>query len=386
MFLAVGSLYSGLSSKARSSTTESAHTDSETATQTNSEASTGMRTSSSMSTIDTVRLIKAFGPERVRPSSKLSRLYSTIDLQKKRTVEISKKQKSPKKMADTDSVMSSNGSWEPSPALRHKRSGKVLNKGIQTGELEIVMSATRKNTRDVGTTFPSPGGELTVTCAQGSPGQRGSLIHQPLQPDDVKSDDRKENKRTAQRGPGPVWFEPMSNAKPWREPLREKNEQDEVPRRADHLLNRSQLISDAQSKSPRPFVKITLQESLKTHRPKFIFRSGERVKRLRLLAKERKLQNMFQNERDELFNQPVPREVSNYQNPYKDSRKSQRNDSIPRKEMVQRSKRIYEQLPEIKRRKEEEKRRSEYESYRLKAQLFRKKVTNNILGRKTPWN
>ncbi|XP_063781447.1 centrosome-associated protein ALMS1 isoform X2 [Pseudophryne corroboree] len=352
-----GSLYSDLPSEKRSTVTESASTESEAATQTSSEVTIRTGSSGSMSTIDTVRLINAFGPERVRPSSKLSRLYSTIDLQKKKPSEISKKpsrgsshrqqsgmgiselQKSPKK-----DLAFSDISWEPSAALKHKRGSKVHNKGIQAALSWFVPA------------------------------------------DDVQSDSRKENKMRPQRGPGQVWFEQMTNAKPWREPLREKNLQDLVTRREDHLQTRSQILSDTESKSPRPFVRVTLQESLKTHRPDFIFRSGERVKRLRLLSKERKLQQMFQSEREELFNQPARGRVSRRQNPITDSRRSQRNSAIPRSEMIARSRRIYEQLPEITRRKDEEKRRTEYESYRLKAQLFRKKVTNHILGRKTPWN
>ncbi|XP_066863420.1 centrosome-associated protein ALMS1-like [Kogia breviceps] len=47
---------------------------------------------------------------------------------------------------------------------------------------------------------------------------------------------------------------------------------------------------------------------------------------------------------------------------------------------------IYEQLPEVQKKREEEKRRSEYKSYRLRAQLYKKKVTNQLLGRKVPWN
>lgn len=34
--------------------------------------------------------------------------------------------------------------------------------------------------------------------------------------------------------------------------------------------------------------------------------------------------------------------------------------------------RIYEQLPEVQKKREEEKRRSEYKSYRLRAQLYKK--------------
>ncbi|XP_030874004.1 (E2-independent) E3 ubiquitin-conjugating enzyme FATS-like [Leptonychotes weddellii] len=42
--------------------------------------------------------------------------------------------------------------------------------------------------------------------------------------------------------------------------------------------------------------------------------------------------------------------------------------------MIQRSKRIYEQLPEVQRKRDEEKRRLEYKSYRLRAQLFKKRT------------
>ena len=39
--------------------------------------------------------------------------------------------------------------------------------------------------------------------------------------------------------------------------------------------------------------------------------------------------------------------------------------------------RIYEQLPEVQKKREEEKRRSEYKSYRLRAQLY-KKVSQSL--------
>ncbi|CAN2388318.1 hypothetical protein PRIEUP_LOCUS16264 [Pristimantis euphronides] len=403
------SLYSDPLSEVKSTVTDSASATTES--QVGSDTLSG---SGSASTIDTIRLINAFGPERVLPSSKLSRLYNTIDLQKKRTEDIMKVSKwtstgreqsrmemrepMRSKMAEVESVASSNSSWEPSPALRQKKSSRGLNKGVQAGELEIVMSATRKNTRDVGTTFPSPAGERLMSTTEPAVSVnmeantrkfkskvKVSALHIPpglswfVPAENLKAESRKENEPRVWRNPGSAWYEPVTSTKPWREPLREKNEQDRVTERRDGHVHGTGVISSVPAK---PFIRVTLQESLMSHRPDFIFRSGERLKRLQLLTEERKLQNIFQSERDALFNQP-PRSGAPQ---YKDSRVSQQNRTVPKKEMIQRSKRIYEQLPEIRKRKEEEKRRSEYETYRLKAQMFRKKVTNCVLGRKTPWN
>lgn len=43
------------------------------------------------------------------------------------------------------------------------------------------------------------------------------------------------------------------------------------------------------------------------HRPDFISRSGERVKRLKLVMEERRIQSVLQSEREELFNAPEKR-------------------------------------------------------------------------------
>ncbi|NWU25430.1 ALMS1 protein, partial [Dyaphorophyia castanea] len=143
-------------------------------------------------------------------------------------------------------------------ALSNKRRTRMLNKGIQAGDLEIVSSATRKHTRDVGVTFPTPrcsqelqeppgpwqGGRGGAGGAAGAWPQRraqpGRLLldrrtkRSRLHPqqgtpwlvsaEDLKCESRKENQSSATAGPGPAWFEPWSSSsKPWREPLREKN-------------------------------------------------------------------------------------------------------------------------------------------------------------------
>ncbi|XP_059883741.1 putative ALMS1-like protein [Delphinus delphis] len=139
----------------------------------------------------------------------------------------------------------------------------------------------------------------------------------------------------------------------------------------------------------KPFVRATLQESLQLHRPDFISRSGERIKRLKLIVQERKLQNMLQSEREALFN--TVQEWQGHRDamhllPKRDFLAAQKKRPVGKKEMIQRSKWIYEQLPEVQNKREEEKWRLEYKPYWLQAQLYKKKVTNQFLGRKVPWN
>ncbi|NXU75862.1 ALMS1 protein, partial [Oreotrochilus melanogaster] len=158
-------------------------------------------------------------------------------------------------------------------ALTHKRRARMLSKGIQAGHLEIVSSATKKNTRDVGVTFPTPspcqpnqgpqepwccvdgifgGSDGVVTDHQaagskekqkGQPGNffvekraKRNRLHLPpgiswfVQAEDLKSESRKENHSNPFPGPGPSWFEPLPSTKPWREPLREKNWEEQQQR------------------------------------------------------------------------------------------------------------------------------------------------------------
>ncbi|XP_070091427.1 centrosome-associated protein ALMS1 isoform X2 [Equus caballus] len=409
-----------------STTTSPAESD--TLTQTDKEVTLHDR-SSSISTIDTARLIKAFGHERVCLSPRRIKLYSSITDHQRRYLE--KRSRKNKKVLDTcrpqitsehtrrkhiqvanhmissDSISSSTSSfWSSTSTLCNTQNVHMLNKGIQAGNLEIV-NGVRKHTRDVGMTFPTPSSteareeDSDVTSWSEENVEEKRLLTNYLGDkrlrkneqscregvswfvpvENVKSCPKKENLPKL-RGPGISWFAPITSTKPWREPLREQNWQ------GQHMDNHGSLAGSGRDPL-RPFVRATLQESLQLHRPDFISRSRERIKRLKLIVQERKLQNMLQSEREALFN--AVRERQGYRDPMCPLPKrgfmaAQKNRPIGKKEMIQRSKRIYEQLPEVQKKREEEKRRLEYKSYRLRAQLFKKKVANQLLGRKVPWD
>ncbi|XP_030920060.1 Alstrom syndrome protein 1 [Geospiza fortis] len=422
----------------------------DTGTGLDTSPASGDSSSLSLSTIDTARLLRAFGQHRLAPSTdtpspapelspalspRLARLYRAISQQKRRSEKwqeqngaagtagcqsLGKGQQSQSGMPFSDSTCASSSSWGPSCALSHKRRARMLNKGIQAGDLEIVSSATKRNTRDVGVTFPTPRSsqQLWEPPGQGQgtawqqprapPGRlltdtrtrRGRLHFQQGTPwlipaEDLECESRKENQRSACPGPGPAWFEPWSSTKPWREPLREKN-WEEQPRRGQGAVT----APGAGRALGQPLGKLTLQEALALHRPDFISRSGQRLRHLRLLREERRLHRCL---REQLLTaqgetllpaqqllQPARRRkdcrTANHLVSNRGFLMREKRRAIPKHEMVQRSKRMYEQLPEVRRKREEEQRRQEYSSYRLRAQLYKTKITSRVLGKKVSWS
>ncbi|XP_038174412.1 Alstrom syndrome protein 1 isoform X2 [Arvicola amphibius] len=395
--------------------------DSDVWTQTDRDVTLNDR-SSSISTIDTARLIQAFGHEKLCLSPRRIKLYSRATNQQRRFLE--KQYKHSKKALSTgypqmtseysrrrhiqvaNQISSDSGSSAGSflslaSTLYDEESVHTLNKGVQAGNLEIV-TGVKKYTRDVGVTFPTPSPsearleeDSDVTSWSEEKAKEKKFLTSYLRDKNLRKNKPNsyegvswfvpvENRKSGSKkenlpkiyGPGISWFEPVTKTKPWREPLREQNWQEQC------MNSRGSLGApggDGGRAPLRPFVRATLQESLELHRPDFISRSGERIKRLKLLVQERKLQNLFQSEREALFNAvpPLPRRAL---------LTAQKNKTIGKKEMMQRTKRIYEQLPEVKKKREEEKRKSEYKSYRLRAQHFKTKVTNQLLGRKVPWD
>ncbi|XP_041668480.1 uncharacterized protein alms1 [Cheilinus undulatus] len=399
------------------------------------ESETLSTESGSMSTVDTARLIRAFGSHRVqhlKTSPSLSKLYNTINRQKDgreqrrgRNRELphiitpSESIATEESTIDADSVSSSStftlqSQHGPSKSLAAKRAVKLVNKGVQAGDLELVSNATRRHTRDVGTTFPSPGeartsrqvsssssslergrgGKKSPSKSQGSQKQKKNKkspsksypqgVSWFISADELRSEARKENQPEEEEStwrPSTAWFEPYSRIKPWREPLRQRqvhedtNEQQSVIQQADPDSDlRAKTVSSG-------LARISLQEALQMHRPDFISQSRQRVQRLALQVEERRFQADFSREREELFSHPggpgrLPKPAGT----------ALLRRAVPRKEMIQRSKQIYENLPEVQRKREEERRKAEYRSYRLNAQLYNKRITSRVLGRRTAWH
>ncbi|XP_041809058.1 uncharacterized protein alms1 isoform X2 [Chelmon rostratus] len=396
------------------------------------ESETVSTVSGSISTVDTARLIRAFGAHRVqhlKTGSGLSKLYNTINKQKDGREQRRGRRKEPPHFialsettgTDESTVAADSSSSTstytfpshhgPCRTLAAKKAVRMVSKGIQAGDLELVSNGTRRHTRDVGTTFPSPDEARTSRISssssileRGRGGRRNpqsQRIHKQreskrspsktypegvswfISADDLRSEARKENRPEEEEStwrPSTSWFEPYSRINPWREPLRQKQVHEGGNKRPS-FTHRAEPDLDPRTKvMPAGLERISLQEALEMHRPEFISQSRQRVKRLAQQAEERKLQEVFSRERGELFGRPggpgrLPKPAGT----------ALLRRAVPRKEMIQRSKQIYENLPEVQRRREEERRRAEYRSYRLNAQLYNKRITSHVLGRRTTW-
>ncbi|KAM4625961.1 uncharacterized protein alms1 [Polymixia lowei] len=397
------------------------------------ESETTSTLSSAASTVDTARLIRAFGADRVRclkTGSSLRKLYSAIDKQREgreRTRDGGETKDAPHVVAPSettgteDSIVtvdsaSSTSSYSP-PSHRgpsHRGSShhgpsqslaakkvKLVNKGVQAGDLEIVSNGTRRHTRDVGTTFPSPGEARGPERERGRGGERSPSKtqrkrNQPkrypqgvswfVPAEHLRAEARKENQPEEEeeeedwaRRPSSAWFEPHSRTFPWREPLRQRQIQEDRDRRL-RTIHAEPDPEPRGKTSSSGLARVSLQEALETRRPHFISQSRERLKRLALQVEERRLQADFSREREQLFYR-----TGRHGGPARPAGSALFRRAVPRKEMVQRSKQIYEKLPEVQRRREEERRKAEYHSYRLNAQLYNKRITNHVLGRRVPW-
>lgn len=138
----------------------------------------------------------------------------------------------------------------------------------------------------------------------------------------------------------------------------------------------SQLKGDAVDGAAKS---LSLQEALELLRPDFISRSQSRLRRLEQRARRR---------RAGCDSDPGLREASGKHrrncttpDPLSDNLFKPRERAISGREMQLRSRRIYNKLPEVTKRKEEEKRRAVSQTNRLRAEVYKKKLLDQVLQR-----
>ncbi|KAH0508026.1 Centrosomal protein [Microtus ochrogaster] len=118
---------------------------------------------------------------------------------------------------------------------------------------------------------------------------------------------------------------------------------------------------------------MTLQEALEFRRPQFISRSQERLQKLKHMVQQRKAQQKENlGQKQSLLPVRAHKKQFTVPHPLSDNLFKPKERCISEKEMHMRSKRIYNNLPEVKKKREEQKKRVILQSNRLRAEVFKK--------------
>ncbi|XP_050755248.1 (E2-independent) E3 ubiquitin-conjugating enzyme FATS [Gymnogyps californianus] len=162
----------------------------------------------------------------------------------------------------------------------------------------------------------------------------------------------------------------------------------DVTREKNDALTRPETSSQPEKTPPAPR---TLREALEIHKPQFISRSQERLKRLEHMVQLRKAQRSdapASNQRAlvcKLSSTSTSSKKKQYTipHPLSDNLFKPKERFIPEKEMHMRSKRIYDNLPEVKKKQEEKQKRIIIQSNRLRVEIFKKQLLDQLLQRNT---
>ncbi|XP_059376551.1 uncharacterized protein LOC132112868 [Carassius carassius] len=129
----------------------------------------------------------------------------------------------------------------------------------------------------------------------------------------------------------------------------------------------------------RGYQLLSLRDALERFRPDFISRSQNRVRRLELRARERR--SLQTAEFIMGVETAYRRRNCTRPHPLSDNLFKPKDRAISGKEMQWRSRRIYNKLPEVTKKKEEERKRLMLETNRLRADVFKKKLLDQVLQR-----
>nr|XP_010950974.1 (E2-independent) E3 ubiquitin-conjugating enzyme FATS isoform X2 [Camelus bactrianus] len=142
------------------------------------------------------------------------------------------------------------------------------------------------------------------------------------------------------------------------------------------------LSEDCPESQRTPASSLTLQEALEVRKPQFISRSQERLKKLEHMVQQRKAQQK-ESPRPKQSLLPVRANKKQFTvpHPLSDNLFKPKERYISEKEMHMRSKRIYNNLPEVRKKKEDQKKRVILQSNRLRAQVFKKQLLDQLLQR-----
>ncbi|NXD11112.1 CJ090 protein, partial [Nothocercus nigrocapillus] len=133
-------------------------------------------------------------------------------------------------------------------------------------------------------------------------------------------------------------------------------------------------------------------EALEIHKPQFISRSRERLRKLEDKVRLRKAQrsDAAAGTRAALLLRRLSspafagkKRQYTVPHPLSDNLFKPKERFIPEKEMHMRSKRIYDNLPEVKKKQEEKQKRVVIQSNRLRVELFKKQLLDQLLQRNT---
>ncbi|CAG6016904.1 unnamed protein product [Menidia menidia] len=132
-----------------------------------------------------------------------------------------------------------------------------------------------------------------------------------------------------------------------------------------------------------PHKTLSLKEALELFRPDFISRSQGRVRRLEWRTRRRKALQDSNSDLVQSLKEDRGKQKKNYTtpDPLSNNLFKPRERSISGKEMQLRSRRIYNKLPEVTKKKEEERKRAVSKTNRLRAEVFKKRLLDQILQR-----